>query len=84
MMTGLERDVGRGDWRNAAVAANNLSSLHLLLGEVTEALQMGEASSQYADRTGEAFHRSTMRLAWADALHRAGELARAQKLFEGG
>jgi hypothetical protein len=52
MMTGLERDVGRGDWRNAAVAANNLSSLHLLLGEVTEALQMGEASSQDADRTG--------------------------------
>ncbi len=43
---------------------------------------MGEASVDYADRSGDAFQRMGSRTTLADALHQAGEAARAQALFE--
>jgi tetratricopeptide (TPR) repeat protein len=82
MRAGLERYVERENWDYAARVASNLSELHLALGDVAEAVAAGEASVEHADRSGDAFLRVGNRTAWADALHQAGEAARARALFE--
>jgi hypothetical protein len=73
MQAGPERRVAQEDWENAAAGAGNLSELHLTLGDVAQAVAMGEASVEYADRSEYAFHRISKRTTWADALHQAGE-----------
>jgi tetratricopeptide (TPR) repeat protein len=82
MRAGLEPDVRRGEWSGAAQSANNLSELHLALGDVAEAVTLGEACVVYADRSGNGFHRVDKRTALADALHQAGDAVRAQALLE--
>jgi tetratricopeptide (TPR) repeat protein len=82
MRAGLERRVAQKNWTNAAISAINLSELHLTLGDVTEAVTMGKASVDHADRSEDAFLRLALRATWAGALHQAGEAARAQALFE--
>jgi tetratricopeptide (TPR) repeat protein len=79
---GLERMLALGNWGNAAAAAANLSELHLLLGDVTEAVETGEMSVVHADWSEDGFQRMFERTAWANALHQAGEAVRAQALFE--
>jgi tetratricopeptide (TPR) repeat protein len=82
MSASLAACVEMQDWREAAIRANNLSELHLLLGNVTEALATGETSVHFADQSEDIFHRMDKRTAWADALYQAGEPARALELFE--
>jgi tetratricopeptide (TPR) repeat protein len=82
MRAGLERRIAQEVWDSAAIIASNLSELHLALGDVAEAVAAGEASVEHADRSGDAFLRVGNRTAWADALHQAGEAARARALFE--
>jgi tetratricopeptide (TPR) repeat protein len=79
---GLERRVVQEDWQNAAICARNLSQLRLALGDVVEAIVMGELSLDYAERSADDFERVGERVALADALHYTGELARAKALFE--
>ena len=78
----LERGVAQEAWKTAAICASNLSELHLTLGDVAEAVAVGEASVDHADRSGDAFQRISKRCRWAQALHDAGEVGRAQALFE--
>jgi tetratricopeptide (TPR) repeat protein len=82
MRAGLERYVAQENWQYAAIVAGNLSELQLTLGDVAQAVAMGEASFGHADRSGDAFPRMVSHTTWADALHQAGEVARAQALFE--
>jgi tetratricopeptide (TPR) repeat protein len=82
MRAGLERAIAQEDWKNAAAGVSNLSELHLWLGDVPEAVAMGEASVDYADRSENAFQRMDNRTILADALHQAGGLMRAQELFK--
>ncbi len=58
------------------------AGLQLTLGEVAEAIALAEQSVDYADRSGDGFLRAVMRSALADALHWAGERARAEELFQ--
>jgi tetratricopeptide (TPR) repeat protein len=83
MRAGRERYAAQENWQYAAMAASNLSELHLALGDVAEAVAVGAASVGHADRTRDAFVSMGARTYWADALHQAGEDARAQALFEG-
>lgn len=78
----LERCVEQEDWTNAVVDASNLCQLYLMLGDVTEAVAKGEASAALGDWSGGALLRMAGRATWANALHQAGEPARAQALFE--
>lgn len=82
MRAGLERRVAQEDWRNATNSAINLCELLLLLGEVTGAVAMAEASLGYADRSGEELQRRWSRGVNAYALHQSGAPARAKELFE--
>jgi len=78
---GLQAHIRVEDWGNVARAACNLSELSLTLGEVGEAVEYARRSVEYADRTGEWEDRMMRRTTRADALHQAGDLADAERLF---
>jgi tetratricopeptide (TPR) repeat protein len=82
MEAGLGLDVGREDWENAAIAAGTLSELYLTLGDLAKAVGYGRRSTEYADKTGDGLQRRSKRTTLADALHQAGEVAEAKRLFE--
>ncbi|MBT9311079.1 AAA family ATPase [Leptothoe kymatousa] len=81
MQVGLEREVARNDWKNAAVTASNLSELYLTLGDVAAAVQVGEQAVELSDRSGDSFHRMANRTTLADALHQAARLQSAHGAF---
>jgi nucleoside phosphorylase/tetratricopeptide (TPR) repeat protein len=81
MRAGLEIDVRRQNWKNAATAAGNVSELELTLGEVTAALRDAEESVGFADRSKDAFVRMGHRTTLADALHQAGRSGEALGCF---
>jgi tetratricopeptide (TPR) repeat protein len=64
------------------VSTSNLSELHLTLGDIAEAVAMGEAGIAHADRSERRSQRLINLTTWADALHQSGEPARAEALFE--
>jgi len=70
------------EWRNAAIAADNVSELLLALGAVDQAIVHAEQSVELADRSGDSFARMLGRTTLAYALHQGGCLAEAQRLFE--
>ena len=82
LQASLEHGVEQKDDEAAAVRANNLCQLHLALGQVGQAMAMGEACLRHADRSQEAVQRIISRTALAGALHQAGELTQAQARFE--
>jgi len=81
MKAGLDMDVARQDWRNAAIVAGNLSELCLTMGRVPDALDYAERGVELADRSGAASEKRDNRATLADALHQAGRLEEAADLF---
>ncbi len=81
LRAGLEKYIVREDQENAALAASNLSELHLVRGAVAEAVEAARQSVDLADRSGVAFWRMGFRTTLADALHQAGDLEAAAALF---
>jgi tetratricopeptide (TPR) repeat protein len=69
------------DWKNASIAASNLSQLELTLGEVASAAADAEQSVIYAERSGDALLRMAGRTVQADALHQAGRRGEAEARF---
>lgn len=69
------------DWRNAAVAASNLSELHITVGDLRQALNYAEQSVELADKSGDNFMRIYNRTTLADALHQAGRLSEGEAVF---
>jgi tetratricopeptide (TPR) repeat protein len=82
MRLGLERDRARGNWKNAAAVASNLSQLHLARGAVREAVEVAREAVALAERSGDAFQRMSKRTTLADALHQSGQIAEARGIFE--
>jgi tetratricopeptide (TPR) repeat protein len=82
MRVALDMTIEQKDRYNAPIRAGNLSELQLTLGEVAKAIAVAEQSVDYADRSGDAFHRMSKRTTLADALHQAGDRARAEELFQ--
>lgn len=81
MKAGMEADVARRDWKNAAIAAGNLSGLYLTIGDVTAAVEYGRRGVEYADRSGDWRQQMAIRAAHADPEHQAGNLTEAADLF---
>ncbi|MBK8428313.1 MAG: tetratricopeptide repeat protein [Lewinellaceae bacterium] len=71
----------QNDWKNAAIAASNLSELHLTLGSVQEAVHFGQQAVDFADRSGDGYHKESKRTTLADALHQSGKWEAAQQWF---
>ena len=78
----LQRRIKLEDWVEAALDAGNLSELHLTLGEVEKAVEYGHRSVEYADKSGNWEKCCTMRTTLADAVHQAGKVEEAKRLFE--
>jgi tetratricopeptide (TPR) repeat protein len=81
MRAGVEMSIASEDWLNAATAVANLSELRLTLGDIESAMGLGEQAVAYAERTGDAFERISTRATWANALHQAGQVVEAKRLF---
>jgi tetratricopeptide (TPR) repeat protein len=81
MRAGLPIELGREDWKNAAIRAGNLSDLDLALGDVAGALGDAEQCVIYADRSGDASRRAGSRRNYANVLHHAGRRAEAEARF---
>ena len=81
MRTTLEASGSKGQWKDAAVAASNLSELELTLGQVTESLRDAAQALTFADRSGDAFQRIARRATLADVLHQAGRRREALERF---
>jgi tetratricopeptide (TPR) repeat protein len=82
MRASAEAAVTAKDWVNAATGYNNLSEIHLTLGNVLEAVAAAGHSVDLADRSGEWTQSMRRRTTLADALHQSGDLAEAKRLFE--
>ena len=82
MKRALAATIALGDWSNAARYAGNLSELHLTLSDVRQAVTYAEQSVELADRSGDAFLRLASRTTLADALHQAGRIDEAERLFQ--
>ena len=80
MQAALKARIARKDWRNAAIVANNLSRLHLTIGDLPQALEYAQRSVDLAEQSGDAFWRMG-RTTLANALHQAGRLDEAESLF---
>ncbi len=81
LQAGLEADIAREDWKNAAMAASNLSELHLTIGDLPQAFAFAQQSVELADRSGDDFWRMGTRTMLADALHQAGRTLDAVAAF---
>jgi tetratricopeptide (TPR) repeat protein len=81
MRTSVEDSVSQEKWSNAALNLGNLSELYLTLGEVAKAVAAAHQSVNYADRSEDDFEMLKQRCKLADALHQAGDLSAAEKLF---
>jgi len=81
MRAGLAMAIEQEAWRNAAISASNLSELELNLGELSAATADTEQSVGFADRSKDASQRMSKRTAHADALHQAGRMDQARRLF---
>ncbi len=81
MQTGMETSIADEDWEGAAKDAINLGELNLTLGEVRQAVDCARQGVDFGDRSGDRFHREAARTALADALHQAGEIKEAERLF---
>lgn len=69
-------------WKEASVRMDVISELHLILGDLDEALKSAVTATKYADISGDAFMRLATRTTQADALHQMGRRAAAKLLFE--
>ena len=78
---GLEMDTGQERWRNAAIAASNLSQLEVTLGRLPDAVADARQSIVHADQSGDAFQRIARHATAADALHQCGQRTEASTLF---
>jgi tetratricopeptide (TPR) repeat protein len=81
MQVSLDMLIKQENWKQSAIAANNLSELLLTLGDVNRAVVYARQGVEYADRSGDEFEKYSDRTTLADALHQVGQLKEAEKLF---
>ena len=81
MKAALDAAIAQKNCVRAATRANNLSELHLTMGNIASAMDYAKQSVELADRSGDAFERLSDRTTLADALHQMGSISEAEALF---
>jgi tetratricopeptide (TPR) repeat protein len=81
MRAGRQNYRRQENWTAAAITASNISELELTLGQVDVAVQDAERSVDYADRSGDAFERMSVRTTLADTIFQAGQKDEAAEQF---
>jgi len=82
MQASLDGYIAQEDWNKAAMSADNLSGIHLTMGEVEKAVGYARQSVGYADRGGDAFRRMGARICLAGVRHQSGDLEEAEAIFQ--
>jgi len=78
---GLSIAKRRGDWRNGARCANNLSELCLEEGRVSEAVDFARQSAEWADAVEDSLRQVISRCTLGDALHQAGQMEQSRREY---
>ncbi len=81
MQATLAKSEAKGDWPNAIVDRDNLTSLYLSRGDLERARAMAERGVEEADSTEPGFQRVSNRSTCARIYHLLGHLERARSLF---
>ncbi len=81
MEASLQVATGRGTWDNAADAADSLSEMYLIIGDLSQALSYAKQSVELADRSGDDFHQMDKRTVLADAYYHAGRLSESESVI---
>jgi tetratricopeptide (TPR) repeat protein len=68
-------------WKSAASTASSLSEAELLFGDIATSVATAEKAVALGHRADDAFQMLAWRTTHADALHAAGEFAKAEGLF---
>ncbi len=77
----LDEAVDCQDWKNAITRAGTLSDIYLTLGDVNRAIDFAKRSMDFADYYDDDFKKVVSRTDLANALHQAGQIAEAERLF---
>ncbi len=81
MQTSIETYIKQGLWSPAAISMGNLCNLQLTLGEIDNALNSGERSMDYAERSGDINALILTHATHANVLHQSGDATFADQLF---
>ena len=81
LQAALDAAIQQQDWENAAIAAANLSQLHLARGSLAEALEAANQALDLAQRSEDLFQRMVRTANVAAVLHQLGRPAEAEALF---
>ncbi|HEX5707057.1 MAG TPA: hypothetical protein VFX96_07165, partial [Pyrinomonadaceae bacterium] len=81
MQANLEVRISQRNWRNAAIAANNLSETYLTIGDLSQSLTYARRGVEFADQSGDSFLRMSTRTTLADTFQQAGRLSEAEDTF---
>jgi hypothetical protein len=82
MQAGAEALVDLENWKNAASDYNNLSEVHLTLGNISDAVAAARRSIDLAELSRSLSRRIISRGTLANALHQSGALSRAATLLQ--
>ena len=82
MDAGLKAFIDRGEWKDAAITATNLSELTLTLGRLDESAAWAQESVELADRSGDEFWKMASRTRLATTLHQQGNWEESLSRFE--
>ena len=81
MQIGLEIRISEKDWMGAAVTAINLSSAHLNIGDLPQALTYAQQGAGFADRSSDTFQSMISKITLACIFHQSGHLSEAERAF---
>lgn len=81
MRVALNMAIEQKSWRSAARRASNLSQTELLVGDIQGSVASGVRTVELADLSGDRFSVMTAKITHADALHSAGQIEEAARIF---
>lgn len=82
MKAALEADVSREAWKYASLDADTLGAIHLLLGDLPQALKYSEQGVQFAFHSRDEVQTVSALNTRGDVLHHKGLLSDAEKSFQ--
>ncbi|OQX13491.1 MAG: hypothetical protein BWK73_11960 [Thiothrix lacustris] len=82
MQAGVDHSIKQREWDGAAQDQSNLSEIKLALGNIDEAISLAEDSVYYADMSFLEYYWGMCRTTLAEALHQAGRIDEAFKVFQ--
>lgn len=77
----LESQVSIKDWKDAALNAESISDLYVLIGKLKKAAEYAHMSLDFADLSNDIFHKWSKRCTYANTLFLMGKSYEAENLF---